>query len=95
LLNSPRQQRDIAALEVKIYNAEKNADKCTVIDRANKRETIDDLRRELQGLPGYVKKVPPPEKTIPSSVPTIKPETTENQPRQRKTFSWTSRKAGP
>jgi hypothetical protein len=80
---------------VKIYDAEKNVDKCTAMDRANKREIIDDLRRELQGLPGYVKKVPPPEKTIPSFVPTIKPEMTENHPRQKKTFSRTSRKAGP
>jgi hypothetical protein len=89
-LAEPRQLRDIAALEVKIYHARKNAEKCATMELANKQTIVDDLQKELQALPTYVKKVRPPEKIILDPVP-ITPETTANQPRQRKIMSWTSR----
>lgn len=61
------------------------------MDPVKKRESIDDMREELQGLPGYMNEESVLKKIMPRLV-FIKPETATSQSQKRKTFSW-ARKA--
>jgi hypothetical protein len=62
------------------------------MDLAKKREIIDDMRKDLEGLPGYSKEHSLLEQKMPNFV-LMKPEMTASQSRKRKTFTSVGRKA--
>ena len=69
-----QQQCAIAALELDIYEAAKDAEKDKRMDPAEKQESVDYMWKELQALPGYAKEHSLLEQLMPHSV-LIQPET--------------------